>query len=331
MQHLTGTQYLQCEIACKHDKAMEKEVWDTRLSHFASIDLDDPKTFKSASNPIGLRAAHVAYQKAINQEPIGYMISLDATSSGLQILSLLVSCPDSWNLCGGRNDTCESAYRVIYDAMGVSETLTQKEVKDTIMTAFYGSTAMPSNTFGENVDTFYNTVEALAPGAWNLNLGLQSLWDEVGDSIYSWILPDNFHACIETKDKEFVPFTFLDEHYKLPVKVDGRPEFHKGLGPNLVHSIDGLIVREMLRRCMFDRKVINRVCDAIATTNPGKTGRSAPMVKILWDRYLETGFLSARIFDYIHGDTIGLVDVNIIFDLLDTLPTKPFDVVTVHD
>ncbi len=95
MQELSGTQYLQAEIACKHDKTMEKETWDTRIAHFNNMDFKDPKTFKKASDPIGLRAATVAFDETQNKVPSGYMISLDACSSGLQILSLLVSCPKS--------------------------------------------------------------------------------------------------------------------------------------------------------------------------------------------------------------------------------------------
>jgi len=144
-------------------------------------------------------------------------------------------------------------------------------------------------------------------------------------------MPDNFHACIETKDKEDKPFKFLEEDYKLSVNVDARPDFHKGLGPNIIHSIDGMVVREMLRRCMFNINMVDRVQRAIGSPNPTSDGKSAQMVQTLWDHYDATGFLSVRILDYIYEDTIGLVDPRTINDLLDSLPTKPFDVVTVHD
>ncbi|MCA1807497.1 MAG: hypothetical protein LC687_06595 [Actinobacteria bacterium] len=108
MQMLTGKEYLMADIACKHNKAMEKKTWNERIAHFHSMDWFDPKLYKKASDPIGLRAASIAYDAATTQKPSGYMISLDACSSGLQILSLLVSCPKSFNLCGGDNTTCES-------------------------------------------------------------------------------------------------------------------------------------------------------------------------------------------------------------------------------
>lgn len=330
-EQLTSLEYLQCEIACKADKAYEKETWANRLAYFQTLDLNDKKMIKAASNPIGLKAAILAYEQATQGLPIGYLISLDACSSGLQILSLLVSCVKSFSLCGGNPDSCESAYTIIYNSMGVAEKLTGKQVKQAIMTALYGSTATPEAVFGENIDLFYDTMEAMAPGAWDLNQGLQDLWGMFKSSDYAWTLPDNFHAYIETKTTELVPFKFLDKAYKFPRKVDGRPDFHKGLGPNLIHSIDGLIVREMFRRCSYDPKIITHVKDLLWKEAKGTTGKSAAMVQTLWSHYKETGFLSTRIFDYLHEDTMGLVDKHVILDLINTLPSKPFEMVSVHD
>lgn len=133
-QTLTGIQYVMADIACKHDKAYEKKQWHERLAHFAELDFQDPKTFSKASNPIGLRAACLALDAFKKDIPSGYMISLDASSSGMQLLSLLVSCPTSWKLCGGDESILDS-YAHIYTAMGISNTLDRKDVKKSIMTA----------------------------------------------------------------------------------------------------------------------------------------------------------------------------------------------------
>jgi len=133
-EQLTPMEYLQCEIACKADKAFEKETWKNRLEFFSTLDLDDKKMIKAASNPIGLKAAILAYQQAVKGEAIGYMVSLDACSSGLQILSLLVSCEKSFDLCGGVADKCVDSYTTIYEAMQLNGRLTRKAVKQAIMT-----------------------------------------------------------------------------------------------------------------------------------------------------------------------------------------------------
>ncbi|AWY09372.1 RNA polymerase subunit 2 [Ruegeria phage vB_RpoP-V13] len=331
-RNLTGTEYVMADIACKHDKAYEKKGWDERLAHFAEIDLSDKKTFKEASNPIGLRAAIVAYQKALAGEPTGYLISLDAASSGLQLLSLLVSCPVSWKLCGGDENILD-AYAEVFLHMNSGLSLDRKDVKQSIMTALYGSTATPKAIFGEDVDVFYETMEKMAPGAWDLNLGIQELWDEINGTTYDWTMPDNFYACIETHDKHMVPFMFLDKEYHVIQKVNERPRFHKGLGPNLIHSVDGMIVREMYRRCQFNPKKIERIIDMLASENftDVKENKLTDMVRTLWDHYQKSGFLSVRILDYLQPDNIKLVDVNTIEKLISTLPPKSFDLVCVHD
>lgn len=333
-RELTGTEYVKADIACKHDKAFEKLGWAERLAHFDELDFTNKKTFKEASNPIGLRAAYLNYQKAQAGEPVGYMISLDAASSGLQLLSLLVSCPVSWKLCGGDENILD-AYAEVFLSMNTGLKLERKDVKQSIMTALYGSTATPKAVFGEDVDVFYETMEKMAPGAWDLNLGIQELWDEIDGTTYDWVMPDNFYACIETNDKIMIPFNFLDKEYHVIQKVNERPRFHKGLGPNLIHSIDGMIVREMYRRCQFNPHTVDRVVNLIANQTGqfvyGTDGSSAELVQALWEHYLECGFLSVRILDYLYEDTMGLVDPAVIEQLIATLPAKPFELVCVHD
>lgn len=329
-RELTGLEYLMADIACKHDKAYEKKGWDERLHHFSEIDFKDPKTFKQASNPIGLRAAYIALEHTAMKKPSGYMISLDASSSGLQLLSLLVSCPISWKLCGGDENILD-AYAEIFLHMNTGLKIDRKDVKQSIMTALYGSTATPKAVFGEDVDVFYDWMEKLAPGAWDLNLGIQELWDEIEGTTYDWVMPDNFYACIETHDKEVIPFMFLEQEFQLIQKVNERPRFHKGLGPNLIHSIDGMIVREMYRRCQYDTRTIERVLNLIKDGANGTNGKSADMVQTLWELYQHSGFLSVRILDYLYEDTIGLVDLDVIFNLVASLPDLPFQLVCVHD
>ena len=160
--------------------------------------------------------------------------------------------------------------------------------------------------------------------------------DEINGTTYDWTMPDNFYACIETSDKEVVPFNFLDTEYQVVQKVNERPRFHKGLGPNLIHSIDGMIVREMYRRCQFDSNVTTRVMNLILNSDGyaqsfGTDGKSADMVEALWLLYQQSGFLSVRILDFLYEDTMGLVDPLVIAELIQTMPNQSFQLVTVHD
>ena len=55
------------------------------------------------------------------------------------------------------------------------------------------------------------------------------------------------------------------------------------------------------------------------------------MVYLLWSRYKETGYLSARILDHIHVGNVAIVDYDVLQALVDSLPAKPFDLIAVHD
>lgn len=169
-QNLTGMEYVKAAIACCHNKAFEKEQWNARLAYFTGLDLDDESTYKNASNPVGLRAAVEAYKKAQNGEKSGYMISLDAASSGLQFLSLLVEDPLSWKLCGGDENILD-AYSKIFEKMNSNLKVTRNDVKQSVMTALYGSTATPATIFGDDLDTFYETMEQMGSGCMGFKLG----------------------------------------------------------------------------------------------------------------------------------------------------------------
>jgi hypothetical protein len=51
----------------------------------------------------------------------------------------------------------------------------------------------------------------------------------------------------------------------------------------------------------------------------------------LWKHYIKSGYLSARILDHITDCNARYVDRQCIIDLIDTLPKKPFELLTTHD
>ena len=101
--------------------------------------------------------------------------------------------------------------------------------------------------------------------------------------------------------------------------------------------LDGMFVREMVRRCNYDPDTLLRVVLALDGTYSDDEKSEAQkkynerMVKKLWDSYVDSGFLSARILNYIDRDTVDTVDKEVIWDLIDRLPAKPFEILTVHD
>jgi hypothetical protein len=202
------------------------------------------------------------------------------------------------------------------------------------MTAFYGSTATPKQIFGEGelLRTFYETIQENAPGAWEINETMLGIWDPTA-LINQWTLPDNFHVKVKVMGQIIEPVTFLDEPYDVIFNENMPIKGGRSLGANMVHSIDGMIVREMNRRCNYDPIKIKKLQGLAFVGGGGHRSRyeNDRLVQQLWINYQMTGFLSARILEYLNIDNMGLVNPEIIRQLLRSLPDKPFQVISIHD
>ena len=96
-----------------------------------------------------------------------------------------------------------------------------------------------------------------------------------------------------------------------------------------------MLVREMNRRCNYDPLRVDMVRQLLAGKDPVFLGTSGhiddEMVSLLWQHYLDSGFLSARILDHLNKDNLHIVQKGHIQELVDSLPAKPFKILTVHD
>lgn len=360
-QSFTPTDYLKIDVATNF--GLDKENWDTRIQWFdnneeALLELatlaEQGRTaavrshplMKAADQPAMFFAGLRACLKAHRGEAISYPISLDATASGAQILAILVGCEQSARLCnvidtGRREDLYTNIHARISERAEARQValgeVTRKESKAACMTSLYGSTAQPKRIYGEGelLELFYETMEEDAPGIWELNQLLLAEWNPKAYS-HDWVLPDNFHVQVKVIDDRVEGFRFGGRRMEVTTKVNKPVPTSKSLSANVVHSIDGMVVREMLRRCCYDPARIAEVWKLLG--RPVQTHVVTPevtenqkLVMTLWDRYLETGFLSARILELLDETTIQLVELEPVIELLRTLPEQPFQVLSVHD
>ena len=336
MQEFTGLQYLMIDIASHF--GLDKKDWNVRLEWTIAHEDELEDLLVKADEPALYYAAVQAYRAVQREELIGYPISLDATSSGLQILACLACDELSAKLCnvistGHREDAYTNIYMKMCAKLGEQGKILREDVKRAVMTSLYGSEAVPEEVFGEGVllNTFHQTMEEEACLAWELNKMLLRLWDD-NALMTNWVLPDNFHVQIKVMDKIKETFHFLNEPYQVIKKVNKPIKNGRSLGANIVHSLDGMIVREVQRRCNYNVNTIKRVLNAINTTiSCYKEDEDAVMVKTLWNHYKESGYLSARILNHINENNIILVDRKVIQELIDSLPEEPFELLTIHD
>lgn len=337
----TGKEYLKLDIASNF--GLEKKTWYERLCWFDENESQLESLVQQAEVPALYYAGVKAWRDTEAGKPTGYMISLDATSSGLQLLACLTGDLSAAQLCnvvptGYREDAYTNITAGIQKLAGNSVTITRDQAKDAIMTSLYGSTAMPKAVFGEGklLDHFFEAMRTLAPAAWELNQGFLKIWDPTATE-YSWILPDNFHVHSKVMDNVKSQVSFRGNVYDVFTKENVPVKQGRSLGANVVHSLDGMIVRELTRRCSYDPAQVDKVLDAIEnpTNRPLLQGdamvEKAKMVLTLWQNYQKSGYLSARILDYIDAETVNLVDRAPMLNLIGSLPDRPFPVVSIHD
>ncbi len=339
MQEFSGLQYLKIDIA--NNMGLDKKDWDERISWFQENEHKLMDLVQEAETPALFYAGVKAYYDAKRGVPSGYPISLDGTSSGFQILAVLTGDRQAAELCnvvptGHRED----AYTLVYEAMlyqlGESKgRINRVDTKKAVMTSLYSSKAEPKRVFGEGelLRLFYSTMKTLAPAAWELNESFIDMWDSTTDK-HSWVLPDNFHVHVKVMDQVAETIHFKNEPFEVFKRVNQPTPTGRSLGANTTHSIDGLIVREISRRCNYNPEQVAEVRRVLTFTPVDyeyELDENCHMTEILWNHYKNSGYLSARILDYITADSVHIVDRKVVLELIESMPKKPFQVLSIHD
>lgn len=337
MQLFTATQYLQMDIAAQH--SCSSLSWDDRLAWFAANEHQLEQLTGSAEEPQLYIAAVQAWRDVQEGKAIGYPISLDATASGLQILSCLAGDKNAAAITnvfdtGARRDAYMVIYQRMLAAIGGQAKVTRKQAKNALMTALFGSTGVPKQVFGAGtplLNIFYRTVNGTIPHAWALNEAFLAMWDPAVDR-YGWVMPDGFTVNVKVMDHQIERVPFMNRVVEIVTKRQGPSPEGRSIAANMTHSIDGFLVREMGRMCDYDPAKIARVRDALA--NGTGTCVDIPKSKMLIklrDLGIESGYMSYRILDYITPENVGLIDRQQISFMLDAMPVHPFKVLSNHD
>ena len=359
-QTFTPMQYLKIDVAGSF--GLDKETWETRLSWFYEHEEElntllhkienggvlKGTLFEKADAPAMFYAGLNAWNQAKKGLPISHAVSLDATASGAQLLALLVGCEKSAKHCnlidvGDRVDFYTDMHKALCERVENPGKISRSMAKDAMVPWFYGSEAEPKTVFGEGAQlmAFKATMAEEAPGINALRDALTGLWDP-NALAHEWTLPDNFHVRIKVMTDQVETVQFLNRPVEIYSKINAPVERSVSNAANSIHSIDGLVVREILRRCYFDSEKVMEVLDLLTRVNtmPGLdvvdallyTSKKAQTVKAIWSNYKKSGFLSARIIELLDEKTIWIIDdLEPVKELILSLPEKPFKVLTVHD
>lgn len=261
----SGMKWLKIDIANHY--GLDKVLWEDRVNF---VDVNDSileALADKADEPLLYIQAVEAYRKAQRGLPTGYIVRLDATASGPQIMNTLFRDIEGMkylNVLG--DDTRYDLYTLVAQTMYENTKDSQiwkdlnddfakirKVVKKPIMTSFYNSTSKPKEIFGENtieLAEFYKALKRYCEGALAVQDTINACWDNSKD-VNIWTLPDGHTAyCPVSKvleSKIEIPEKGMKITYTHTVQRANFAE-SRSLCPNLVHSLDGYICREIVKR-----------------------------------------------------------------------------------
>jgi hypothetical protein len=297
-------------------------------------------TYQGAlENPAQCKRAVQSYHDAINGVPSGTPISLDATASGAQILAclsgdMLGAVVSNLVYCDAPLDMYVVVHTTMREIDASLAELSRKIVKKALMAGLYGSTYQPKVLFGEEKLPVYQEAidlhmpDVMALGQWLVRLHNQSAL------CHHWTLPDNFTAGCDSQAIIYEPHQSQGVNYFLETKINGG-EKSDGMAANVIHSLDGWIVRELTHRCNYDSIKIAEIKVYLSTGHIPNSWGNCPdkfqLLKKLEVNRSRTGITSGRYIDTLDTGNISLVPAEVLTDLVNSLPSIPFEVMTIHD
>lgn len=350
MTFYTGFEWLLIDVAAQFglDKLLFEERIQWAKDNLPNLEAlaDDAET-----KPLYMKAV-MAIRKAQKGLPTGHLVGVDGTCSGIQMMSVLTGCIAGATATGlvdpnVRADAYTACTKMMQQILGTNVDVSRADAKRSLMTSFYGSKQVPIEIFGENtpsLNAFYEAASVIAPGAWELLQDLLASWQPYA-LMHSWILPDGFDARIkvmktvdariEVDELDHATFT-----YEFKVNEGSK----KGLSnaANVVHSVDGYVLRAMHRRCNYNREVAERVAAWIEIEmlerllgSPRTVSRPSGKAGYYVDQYNRSTMADVVILPYLNQDNLEQLSQKHLESLASIvngmLQYKPFELVTIHD
>ena len=203
----------------------------------------------------------------------GHMVGLDASASGIQIISSLLRDPQGLFMTGITSPNRGDVYTTLFNNfksylqnkydLDVSQlSFDRKTLKDVLMKYAYGAVNEPIDVLGQNTFELFEEYVATALPAVAVTLntlkGAQNASNEEEAFPYSWVLPDGHEISSMpfTKGRETFQSAYkgLGEDGKAAyatfslsyVGQENRVAYIKNAA-NVIHSIDAFVVRECHR------------------------------------------------------------------------------------
>ena len=226
-----------------------------------------------AESPFEFRQTLENYEMYINDKPVNGLMYVDCSNQALQVYAFLtgdLKTAQVSNMAGESKRT--DGYQMLADRQNshfTEEVVTRAMAKKPMMTTLYGKqnawdsmldelskkldTDVYSDEFQEQMSKIFDeSMLEIAPNAMKSMAQIQALNDEKIGTYY-WTLPDGFKVKYDVKSKTRVNVERTTKS-GLNISIEDEVEEYKpskynaGMAPNVIHSVDGYIVRELIRR-----------------------------------------------------------------------------------
>jgi len=274
MREFSGMDYLRIDIA--NQAGLGGKTWDERIAWVR----DNEKELESKEVS---RKTYFYYLKAVNayrasqqRIPVGHIMYLDATASGLQIMAILSGCEETalqTNLIDPSRvyKVYEEFHRKINNKLPDDQKLDLKAVKKAVMTHFYGK-RKPAGFNPKQEKIFFDMLSSMFQGPKKLMQIVNQFWNPNTLS-HEWRMPDSVlvkvpvmfikDSKIEVDELGGASFTYRHQkNIKDNQRKEGEPSRILSLVPNIVHSLDAYIAREVVRKCFVQRVKVVTIFDA---------------------------------------------------------------------
>lgn len=242
--NFTPYEYLMIDIANNYGN--DKDTWGERIQFVRDNINNLEEVVEDADDKILTKKAVNALIKADKGIPTNHVMSLDATSSFLQIMAIIMRCEDS-----ARNSNLiytgnrEDIYTKVLDAMG-DDSITRKMLKGALMPMFYGSEAEPKKIFDMiQLIKFNNKCREEMPGAMEFLKISKQIWQS-DETTHTWIKPDKSTAIITSTEVESRKIEYGSRSFTYNASVPATKSKSVAYASNFIQSLDGMIMADMV-------------------------------------------------------------------------------------
>lgn len=357
MKEYSGWEYLLIDVANNSPFGLAKKTFEERIQ-WATVNLTGLETaaeFRDwKERPLYLKAV-MAVRAAQRGEPSGHLVGLDAVCSGMQIMSVVTGCLKGAEATGlvdanTRADAYTDCTKIMSRILGRTlDDSDRDNIKQATMTSLYGSKAEPIKVFGEGTDelnAFYKALYELAPGPCELLEALLQSWQD-GALFHAWKLPDGYDARVKVMQEvetrievdELDHATFTYTYYV----NEGEPSGVKNAA-NVVHSLDGYVLRSLVRRCNYDADLmvaaqqlieLELMERAVGNKQSRDFAHPSRMTQYYCEQYRRSSMPDITMIPYLTEEDVICMGENHLRQLNtiigSMLEHKPFPIVTVHD